>query len=149
MARQQEVDVLFQQPVYETAKQLAKTLTYEPPVFKPGESAVQSLVKTQVLIGIDVTSAVGEPATIAGTMWQFTRSMNITFSVPERAPDVPDNIHVLVRGEVEKLALHYRLVFCRDKDQVYIEDVRWESSVDTSNRTDYVIRINYRFYDYQ
>lgn len=148
MRRQSEVDEMFNKPVFDTAKQLAPTLRYEPPVFKPGESTVQSLEKTQILIGIDVTSNVGEPATIAGTMWEFSRNMVITFSVPERIPDLRVDAHTLVRNSVEDLAHHYRVEFCNDKEQVYIETVQWDKTVDASNRTDYVIRINYRFYDY-
>lgn len=149
MGRQVEVENLFHVPVFAAAKEMRKTLGYQPPVFLPGRSAVQSVEKTQVIIGIDTVTNTGEPATIAGTMWEFNRSMNITFSAPEHSPDTRDDVHMLVSNTVVGLADHFRLVFCRDKDQVYIEDVRWEKSVDASNRTDYVIRLTYRYYDYK
>lgn len=147
--RQTEVEELLYAPIYKAAKELEKTLGYPPPIFQPGKPAIQDVEKTELLIVMSSTTGSRRPETIAGTMWVTERVLDVNFWTPERIPNLHvGSIHPIVERVVSGLVDDYSNDFCRNDEQVYITDVRWESQIDVSNRTSYVIRMSYRFYEY-
>ena len=146
MARQSEIEQLLLTPIYLRANALTNELGYEPPIFRPGKSAVQSVKKTQITIAVDFDIHNREPATLSGTMWETNADFVVTVAVPDKIPNI--NGHKIVKDFLDSLQMQYSLDFCRDVEQVYLDDISWGSSVDTTSRTDYTLTISLRFMDY-
>lgn len=146
MGRQAEINNDLFAPVFQSAKNLVRDLNYEPPVFRPGWPAVQSVDESQVWIIIRQVAATREPQTISGSMWCSEQTVEVSYSVPERVPSV--KIHNLISNTMSGLVDHYTSKFCDDVNQLYIDDVRWDTQIDASARTEYVLRIDYRYYEY-
>ena len=148
MGRQVEVDEKLFEPIYQAARDLAPTLGYEPPIFRPGKPAVQSVETSEVFVVMRSTPGGRGPETIAGSMWQTNRTLDMTFSVPERVKGLDEDIHPIIERVIDGLVDYYSGEFCNDTEQVYIDDVQWSSQIDVSNRTSYVLRLSYRFMEY-
>ena len=146
MARQQTIEQLLIAPIYVHSKLLTNRLGYEPPIFQPGKSAVQSVKKTQITIAVDFDIQNREPMTLGGTMWETNADFIVTIAVPDKIPNIDG--HKIVKDLLGTLQQQYSVDFCRDVEQVYLDDVSWGSSVDTTSRTDYTLTISLRFMDY-
>lgn len=142
-----EVKDLLLRPVEAMVSRLADTLDYTPPLFKPGRPAVQSTKQTQVRVVTEMTPSSGEAATIGNTMRTNEGLFTIATSVPERVPD-KENVHNLVETETAKLVDYYVRLFCNDVQQLYVEDVTWSPQIEVSNRTEYMVRLTYRYHEY-
>ena len=147
MGRQLDIDKLMLVPIYDSAKSLRQSLGYQPPIFRIGRSAVQSIEETQVVIMIRRLSSSRAPATVGGTMWVGIGMYEIGYSVPDRNDKNKDN-HEVIEKVVSGLVDHYSEDFCDDVNQLYIEDARWDVQIDVSNRTTYMLRLSYRYCEY-
>ena len=147
MDRHQEVEGLLLNPVVDLVRTLSKFLNYEPPLFTPGQSAVQSISQTQVWIVTEMTPASNEAATVGNTMRTGTGTFTISVSVPDRMPNLPA-AHARIKTEIAKLTDLYKTTFHCNVDQLYLDDVTWLSQVEVSNRTQYMVRLNYRYHEY-
>ena len=146
MARNIEITEDFLRPIYNEMRLLKPTLGYEIPIFQPGKPAVQSVKKTQLLIIVSSYLDSREPKTIAGGMWETTGTIDITLSVPERVPKM--DIHQIASDFCDRLVDHYSRDFCNDEEQSYLDGIWWDTSVDELNRTEYVITLITRYFDY-
>lgn len=146
MDKKLEVENAFLKPVYDRVKTLRQLLGYEIPIFKPGKSAIQSVLKTQVVIVCNNILEPREPKTLGGNMWETNSSVQIIVSVPEKVPNI--DIHKVAEDFCNYLVEYYSSVFCNDVDQTYVDSTWWENNVDELNRTEYTTNVLLRYFDY-
>ena len=141
-----EINDKIMEPVYEGIKHLKSVLGYEPPIFQPGKTAVQSVKQTQALLMVDVLPDDRGAKTLGGTMFETNVSYQIVLSVPEKVPG--KKIHEISSHFCSVLVNYYSRAFCNDVRQLYVEGVWWNPSVDELNRTEYTITLLVRYFDY-
>lgn len=144
--RQVEIENMLIEPVYASAKVLGTQLSYEPVVYPSGRSGVQAESKTEVTITCDFDVQGRGHETIGGHMFKSEAEYTITFAVPERSPG--RDVHGRIKQAISSLQNHYSIEFCNNVEQLYFEDVSWTTSIDTTSRTEYILTISMRFYDY-
>lgn len=153
MDRYIEIEEFLLVPVYQLSRDLEQDipLDYPPPVFAPGRSAEVSSEKTEMWIIVDNAPAERQIKTVGGSMRCTPGTMMVAVSTPVQIPRSPvgKNQHKVTKQLVARLADHYSYLFCDDVRQFYTESVFWRPEVDkSSNRTLYVLRVDYRYYDY-
>ena len=146
-SRHQEVEEFMLQPVEQLVRDLRSDLGYEPPLFKPGLSAIQREQENDVYIVVEFTPAARAPYTIGGTMWQTRVLMTITLGVAERIP-TNHEIHTLMKTKADSLVNYYSGQYCNDIKQLYVFDTKWFSQVETSTRTYYMVTVDFRYFEY-
>lgn len=144
--RQSEVENMLMTPVYTNIKALTARLGYEPIIYPPGRSGNQAEDKREVTVVCDFEVSDREAATIGGSMYVANADFVVSFAVPEKTPTV--NAHGIIRQAISTLQGYYSVEFCNDAEQVYLDDISWTTSVDSTSRTEYILTLAVRFHDY-
>ena len=144
--RQLEIEDRLILPIYNTAKALATKLSYEPVIYPPGRSGNEPADKRQITITVDFEIGSRSPEGWGGSYYKNEGIFTVTFGVPERNPSRDD--HRLIKRTLSELQNYYSIDFCNDVEQMYLEDVSWSPSIDSTSRSEYILSIDFYFYDY-